>query len=193
MRRVTQNHRHRYTGMYTGHVNNFVVLSLGLIALKGIHKTYFWIPKMPIESSLSQLSRLKSVIFKFSSSLLSESKVTKSYYSPFLLSSLFCSPLFYPHCLFPPELPTTMAGLPLLVFPFSTLLETQNKPPWEGHRPEASVERGFTHTNRGWWPSIAHVSAGNLGKSAQKHIDPHICQWNTCNETLMNTYVHKHP
>ena len=57
--------------------------------------------------------------------------------------------LFCPHGLFPSELFSSIAGLPLLVLPFSTLFQTPNKPPREGHRPLRPQWREDSFTQSG--------------------------------------------
>lgn len=136
MGRVTQNHCHIYTDMYTWHVNTFIFLSLGLLSLKGKQKTYFCIHKNANGIITLPVIWAKICYFLNLSPLYSQNQ---NGYQTLLFFLLIIFPYpslpFCPHCLFPPELLITIAGLPLLVLPFSTLFETQNKPPWEGHRP----------------------------------------------------------
>lgn len=103
---------------------------------------------MPTESSLSQLSRLTAVILTIY--LLFTLKNHNSYQT--LLFSLLLSSvilLFCPHGLFPSELFSSIAGLPLLALPFSTLFQTPNKPPKEGHRPLRPQGREGSFTRSG--------------------------------------------
>lgn len=98
--------------MYTWHVTTFLFLSLGLLSLKGRQKAHFCIHKMSKESSLSQLSRLKSEFLNLSPPY---SQSQNSYQILFFSLIIFPYPslICNPQHLSPPEFPTTIAGLPV--------------------------------------------------------------------------------
>lgn len=101
MGRATENHGQIHIDTYTRHVTTFLFLSLGLISLKGTHKTYFCSHKMSKESSLSQLSRLKSKFFNLSPPY---SQSQNSYQILFFSFIIFPYPLIsHPQHLSPPE------------------------------------------------------------------------------------------